>query len=466
VPDLVDITPHVSLLAKSGQSGHSVAEAVAELVDNSIDARVGKRTLHVDVSYDVRAKLIEVEDDGSGMARDSLARALVLALSAKGGDKIGRFGLGMKTACASLGNRFTITSARAEDFYEAIAEYDEESFIQNGEWKLPIRRRKKMREHGTLISIESDRVYHGLAQSLIRNLGWTFRHFIADGVLELRVNGERVDPPQHQVDTDSILPLAGAVAGQEVRGWAGLLVVSSQRGWYGFDLIRHRRVIRRHEKLGFQAHPQTARVVGELHLDGFETNNLKTDFIRETDVWRELEVWLSETIEPVIAVSRSLAHAGAFDRRLRDLIQQEREAILAALGDDALDPILEFKGLSRGSGRSSDAVSLVIGPFHVEHVYVEEPDAPFMRRDRVTRPGEADLIRVETNLGFANLGSDLVSWACHNVAEAVAIELATADDYIETKSKVWMAIASQNGLATALRRSAKARRQLPATSPA
>jgi Histidine kinase-, DNA gyrase B-, and HSP90-like ATPase len=459
VSEYVDITPHVSLLAKSGQSGHSVAEAVSELVDNSIDARVGKRLLHVKVSYDVRAKKIEVEDDGSGMSRTSLGHALVLALSSKSGEKIGRYGLGMKTACASLGSRFTIATARAEDYYDAIAEYDEASFIESGEWRLPIRRRRKTRKHGTVISIESDRVYHGLSQSLIRNLGWTFRHFIADGVLELKVNGQIVEVPQHQVDTGSILPLAGVVAGREIRGWAGLLVVSSQRGWYGFDLIRHRRVIRRYEKIGFQAHPQTARVVGELHLDGCETNNLKTDFIRETDSWRELEVWLSKSIEPVLAASRALAHSGAFDRKLRDIIKREREGILEALGEDALDTVLEFKSLRQGGGASSRAVSVVIGPFHVEHVYIEEAGTPFMRRARVKRPGESDLIRVETNLGFSAAGSDLVAWACHNVAEAVALELATTDDYIETKSKVWSAIANQTGLATALRRSAKARQE-------
>lgn len=457
--EYVDITPHVSLMAKAGQAGHSVAEAVSELVDNSLDARVGNQTLHVNVSYDVRTGRIDVEDDGSGMSRESVARALVLALSSKGGEKIGRFGLGMKTACTSLGRRFTITSARAEDFYDSIAEYDEGRFIDSGEWRLPIRRRKKARSHGTLISIESERVYHGLSQSLIRNLGWTFRHFIADGVLQLTVNGQLVETPQHQVDTNSILPLAGVVAGRDVRGWAGLLMVSSQRGWYGFDLIRHRRVIRRHEKIGFQAHPQTARVVGELHLDGFETNNLKTNFIRETEDWRELEVWLSRSIDPVLAASRALAHSGAFDRRLRDIIQREREGILAALGQDALDTVLEIKSLHRHVGASSSAVSLVIGPFHIEHVYIEEPDAPFMRRVRLERPGESDLVRVETNLSFPGTGSDLVSWACHNVAEAVALELSTGDDYIETKSKVWGAIAGQSGLATALRRSAKTRRE-------
>jgi hypothetical protein len=206
-------------------------------------------------------------------------------------------------------------------------------------------------------------------------------------------------------------------------------------------------------------------VVGELHLDGFETNNLKTDFIRETDDWRELEVWLSKSIEPVLAASRALAHSGAFDRRLRDIIQREREAILAALGEDTLDPVLEFKSLRRGAGTSSNAVSVVLGPYHLEHIYIDDPEAPFMGRARVERPGEADLIRVETNLGFEPLrASDLVSWACHNIAEAVAVELAAGSSYVETKSKVWTAIAIQPGLATALRRSAKARTEVATVS--
>jgi hypothetical protein len=165
----------------------------------------------------------------------------------------------------------------------------------------------------------------------------------------------------------------------------------------------------------------------------------------------------------VLAASRALAHSGAFDRRLRDIIQGEREAILAALGDDALDPVLEFKSLRRRSGASSNAVSVVLGPYHVEHVYTDDPEAPFMSRERVKRPGEADLIRVETNLRFEPLrGSDLVSWACHNVAEAVVVELGAGSNYIEAKSKVWTAIAAQPGLATALRRSAKARTEAAA----
>ena len=456
LPDFVDITPHVSLLPKLGQAGHSVAEAVSELVDNSLDARLPGKVLHVSVEYDVRAGWIRVADDGDGMTYQELSNALVLGLSGKAEDQIGRFGLGMKSACTSLGSRFEVVTRTAQGKMECVASYDEAAFIERGAWLLPISRRKKTGDHGTEIRIDSGRIYNGLAQSLIRNLGWTFRHFIADHLIEITVNGQQVEPPQHQIDQASMLPLDGTVGGRHVRGWVALLEVSSQRGSYGFDLIRHRRVIRRHQKIGFQAHPQTARVVGELHLDEFPTNNLKTDFIRETDEWRELELWISEHIEPVVAASRALAHAGQFDSRLRDLIERERAEVLKALGEEAIEDVLEVHFPGRNRRLASDAVSFVIGPFHVEHLYCRATDEPYLTRERITRIGEPDLLRLTTNLTFPGISGDAAAWGCHNVAEALALELGSPEDHIETKAQIWKSLAHQKEIATELRRSAMA----------
>ena len=290
---------------RSGSRGHSVADAVAELVDNSLDARVGD-AVEVDIRYDARDGWIEICDNGRGMSMSQLSEALVLGLSSKGEGKIGRFGLGLKTACTSLGSQFEIRTAPADGKVEWSAEYDEEEFLRRGDWKLPIHRRNKKRPRGTTILIQSSRIYSALGQSLERNLGSTFRHFIDDEILALTLNGKKVEAMHQEIDQSSVLPLDGEVLGYRVRGWVGLLLVSSQRGWYGFSLVRNRRVIRRHEKLGFRAHPSTARVVGELHLDRFPVNNLKTDFIRETDAWHALEKWVSERIEPVLAMSRAL----------------------------------------------------------------------------------------------------------------------------------------------------------------
>ena len=114
MPEFVDITPHVSLLAKVGQSGHSVSDALAELVDNALDARRPRRYVKVEIELDMREGVLRVQDDGQGMTSAELARALVLAESNKQGASIGRFGLGLKTACTSLGSRFEITSAVKE----------------------------------------------------------------------------------------------------------------------------------------------------------------------------------------------------------------------------------------------------------------------------------------------------------------------------------------------------------------
>jgi hypothetical protein len=449
---LVDITPHVSLLSKAGQSGHSVADAVAELVDNAIDARVEGRSLEVAVNFDWKAGWIEVVDDGHGMSAAELGRALVMALSAKAGERIGRFGLGMKTACTGLGPYFTIASVRDGDYFEAVAEYDQDRFLELGEWKLPIRRQRARRAHGTSIWISSPRIYASLATSLVRNLGWTFRHFIADGVLNLSVNGEPVAAPFHHIDQKSLLPLQAVIDRRAVRGWVALLTTSSQRGWYGFDLVRHRRVIRRHEKIGFQPHPQVARVVGELHLDDFDTNSIKTDFVRETEAWLALEAWVREAIDPVVAASRALAHGSQFDKGLRDLTSRDHDAVLTTLAEMGLGHLLEAEGVSRAINRS-EAVTIVVGPFHVEHTYGHRPGEPYLRRKRSARDGEADILQVETNLGTSYGGRDAVSCALQNIAEAIALEFADRHDFVMAKNSIWQSIAAQSNISKALRRS-------------
>jgi hypothetical protein len=356
----------------------------------------------------------------------------------------------MKTACTSLGDRFEIHTARLGATYEHVAIYDEEHFLSAGRWELPISRRRKTCDHGTTVTIQSSRLYSSLNQALIRNLGWTFRHFLLDGLLELRVNGCAAEPAGYEVDAGSVMPFEGHIAGRAVRGWAGLLTKSSQRGWYGFELVRHRRIIRRHEKLGFQPHPQTARVVGELHLDDFDTNNLKTDFIRETAAWRELEDWISKTIEPVIAQSRALAHAGMLDLKIRARIDAQRRQVLGDLGS-TLNLATGIRDL--GNRAESRPVAVAVGSLHLEHVYFEgAPDEPYTQVTHHSRPGEADLTVVRTNLSHpaASQVSDRSGWACHNLAEVAARELASQQEFVAFKSVILGKLLAERPLRRAL----------------
>jgi hypothetical protein len=448
IGQLVDITPHVSLLAKVGQSGHSVAEAIAELVDNAIDARDSKGPVKVDVDYEVGEGFIEVRDNGAGMSRKELSEALVLGQSTKQDEEIGRFGLGMKTACTSLGRRFEIATATKDSKMAWVATYDEGEFLASGRWEMPVSRQKKEWRQGTRITIHSERIYSGLNQSLTHHLGWTFRHFLADGVLTLNINGERLEPPEYDVASDSVLPLEGEIGDQRIEGWVGLLNASSQRGWYGFALVRHRRVIRRHQKLGFQAHPSTARVVGELHLDGFPTNNLKTDFIRETDEWRELEDWISGQIEPVLAISRAMAH-GFADSGSQEELASERDRLRHVLEASNL----ELKAGGRGRSRP---VSLVLGTLHLEHRYIDAGAAsPYVEVERLERVNEPDLIMVTSNSGHPAVArKDFGRWACNVLADIVALELADMASFAAAKDEILRSLLSQPALSRALAKSA------------
>lgn len=450
----VDITPDVSLLAKIGQSGHSISDAVAELVDNALDAREIGRSVRVSVDLDADGSRLTIRDNAHGMSAKQLAQALVLGRSEKSHDQIGRFGLGLKTACTSLGASFSVTTATPDAHYSSVCRYDAALFAEEGQWRLPVARKKKTFKQGTEIVIDCGRLYPSLPATLARNLGWTFRHFIVDKVLNLSINSTRVTAAEYDVDPASVMPFKGVVGGYTVRGWVGLLHKSSQRGWYGFALVRHRRVVRRHEKLGFQAHPQTARVVGEIHLDAFDTNNLKTDFIRETPEWLALEEWVSVTVEPVVAASRALAHAGMLDLKIKTHLAAQRDS----LDDEEGSRLNMPDGLARLDGSRSEPVAVAVGPLHLEHVFVRGGSGfPYSEITERRRDGEADLLVVASNLDHLAAGQimDRSGWACHNVAEAAAQHLGRAANFLELKSVILDKLLAERGLRRALALSAR-----------
>jgi sensor histidine kinase regulating citrate/malate metabolism len=105
--EIIDITPDQTLMPKLGKAGYSIPQAIAELLDNAIDARVEGELLHVSVSMSKNE--IIVADDGAGMDRQDIHEAMILGRSHKK-DMLGEFGLGLKTACTSLGKAFSVAS--------------------------------------------------------------------------------------------------------------------------------------------------------------------------------------------------------------------------------------------------------------------------------------------------------------------------------------------------------------------
>jgi hypothetical protein len=310
----VDITPDVSLLKKSGEVNYKIPDAVAELVDNPLDEREPGHKLTIEVSVGQRhgEKYLQVQDDARGMTPEQAAAAMVMARSTKPKGKIGEFGMGMKTACSNLGAHFEIITCTSDAEFATRLVYDEEAFIDAGKWEMEMDEVEKPFPHGTIIVITKPKTnfYAGVKSTMLAKFGKLFKHYVASGEVEIIVNGDPVEPYVPDTITEYDTEIRFDINGKTVRGWAGLAKTSSMKGAYGFDLVRHNRVIIEHEKIGFQPSAALARLIGELHLDDFPVTNNKTAFRVDTEEWELLKKKLAEVLTDLKRESRKRANPG------------------------------------------------------------------------------------------------------------------------------------------------------------
>jgi hypothetical protein len=117
--------------------GYSLEAAVADLVDNSIDADA--TTVDVIFHWAGADSYVAVVDDGRGMTADDLRDAMALALRGpridRGGRELGRFGMGLKTASFSQASTLVVWS-RTDASPPAVRVWDLERVVSTREWQL------------------------------------------------------------------------------------------------------------------------------------------------------------------------------------------------------------------------------------------------------------------------------------------------------------------------------------------
>ena len=293
----LDITPDKSLIRKLGSTGYRTYDAISELVDNSIDARGGRKIV-VKVSVGYVSGSIGVEDDGTGMDLAELRDAMTVAKEAvhPRGKRLGMFGLGMKTACSFLGRSFSVATSRAGSGTEYIVDYDEDCWEGDASvgWKsLPYRTRKKQdpAAHGTRVRIGRLRVPVYAEQTTVfkKRLGERYAEYMRQGQAEIRINRVTCEPVSHKVADGSIREFKVETSAGPVPAWIGMLERRSVTGSYGIDLYYRNRLIKMHSKFGIRSHPDMARIVGRISLDHVPVNFHKTDFIAESAEYAEAE---------------------------------------------------------------------------------------------------------------------------------------------------------------------------------
>ena len=110
----VEVIPSAKRLIRSLRDmGYEFAAAVADLIDNSVEARAN--TVRVDVEWNGEDSYVMIADNGLGMSAQQLKEALRFGSERDyDTEDLGKFGLGLKTASLSQCLRLTVASRQNE----------------------------------------------------------------------------------------------------------------------------------------------------------------------------------------------------------------------------------------------------------------------------------------------------------------------------------------------------------------
>src|SRR4051794_15076760 len=136
MPRSTTVIPSAARLMTSLRDiGYDLPSAVADLVDNSIDA--GATTVSIDVCRKGEWSFIRVADNGRGMTERVLEEAMRYGSrrSYDAGD-LGKFGLGLKTASLSQCRRLTVATRTTALGRVHIRRWDLDDVREQDSWEL------------------------------------------------------------------------------------------------------------------------------------------------------------------------------------------------------------------------------------------------------------------------------------------------------------------------------------------
>jgi len=202
------IDPAHFLVATRDSGYKTTSLAIAELVDNSLQAGASRIDVEVVSSGDAAFPIeLRVTDDGNGMDARQLGHALVFGGSSRFDDRgsLGRYGMGLPNGSLSRARRVEVYSWRGGDVWSIYLDVDE--IVSEKRRSLPpvsaVPRPSfvPMSSSGTTVRLlRCDRLEYRrpttLAQRLTEELGRIYRTFLG-GDLQLLVNEspiQAVDP--------------------------------------------------------------------------------------------------------------------------------------------------------------------------------------------------------------------------------------------------------------------------------
>lgn len=242
------------------ESGYlSIATALAELVDNSLQASAANVAITIRRDSSDALPEIVVEDDGVGMSTVELEQCLRFGGSSRfdARQSFGRFGMGLPAASLSQARRVEVTAWQGNGPEHAVA-LDVDAIVAGSAPTLVARRGSRSEsESGCRVRwVQCDRIEYRrlvwLERSLHRDLGRMYRRFITAG-LNMTINGTRVEAVDPTLLTTKLDGATARLAFDELRyeletasGDTSVVTVRFAilpvRRWHRLDNVTKRRV--------------------------------------------------------------------------------------------------------------------------------------------------------------------------------------------------------------------------------
>lgn len=360
--EMCKVIPDTRIYSRLGQVGYSTRDALSELIDNSLDARKQNKKLTVEVEFDTDNNAIRVIDNGTGMSKDQTRDAITLAKSDKK-NKLGFFGLGLKTAGMAIGSILHIKTKQENSDKVHSVILDSEDFEKNNNWELPISTKiDTLQEQGTIIVIEEVKKMPSIQSisTLRKHFSDRYKSFINSGDLSLFVAGIECEP----ITPEYILEQPINLETKTLNRIKGVLRIQTKRSQkkmeYGFDIYKNQRIITSNDKIGFGgAHGEKALICGELHFDFCPVNFSKNEFLRYTDEYLAAENEIKCYLRPLMKLFNT-----------KNLKKDKIEKLLEIQKETGKIPNLnEFKDIMKKLEEGSD--DLIVN--HAVNFSSEEP---------------------------------------------------------------------------------------------
>jgi len=145
------------LISSMRDLGYEFSDAVAEIVDNSIQAQAN--VIQVELKFDGLDSYLTVADNGIGMTPSDIHEAMRFGSNRNyGKNDLGKFGLGLKTSSLSQCDLLTVSSRRSP----------QKSRIESYSWDVPYIREVDRWE---ILSVEKDDLLNHVLEHLESTTG-------------------------------------------------------------------------------------------------------------------------------------------------------------------------------------------------------------------------------------------------------------------------------------------------------